>query len=282
MPQGPLGGRAVGQQPVHLGRVLRLLALPLGPRHVRHQAPQLPVRRAVRGEVGLGPGSAGGYGAGLLPPPQLTAADRAGLGTAEAVVQRGAELAHLRCVDEVDPAAVVRAGPAGVQAGARHVHGPLGDAGGGAEAVAAVDRVLGGDQGRHDVAAFTGGGQVPVHHAGEDAPAAVGGADGDVGDGVGGHRRTAHGGDLLGEAAEGRDTTAAVEGAHHPAGLEFGPAGVELGLGGGGLGEEADVHGAVPFRALGLGDGADVDAGGRTGGRSLGAGGHGVTVGPRW
>src|SRR5206468_384439 len=107
-----------------------------------------------------------------LPEP-VVPADRPRRGTAHPVVQFRPELAYVARLHQVDTAAVqIRA--TGVEAGARDVDRPLGGRGGGAEAVAAVDRVLGGDQCRQDVSALLRGGEVLVHHAGQEPAPAVG------------------------------------------------------------------------------------------------------------
>ncbi|GAA3051057.1 hypothetical protein GCM10020000_35250 [Streptomyces olivoverticillatus] len=175
------------------------------------------------------------------------------------LVQVRAQLADGVAVDEVHAAAVGRARVARVEPGAGHVHLPLGDRGDRAEAVAAVDRVLGGDQRRDGVAALLGGPQVAVHHAAEQPAAAVGGGDGDVGDGVGGERGAAGHAQALREAAEGGHAAPSVVGALRPVEVHGRTPEFDLLLRHGGRPEEAGAHGAHPVGEVGLRDRAHFE-----------------------
>lgn len=181
------------------------------------------------------------------------------------------ELAYVVGFHQLDTAAgQIRA--TGVEAGARDVDRPLGGRGGGAEAVAAVDPVLGGDQRRQDVSALLRSGEVLAHHAGQEPAPAVGGGHGDGGDRVGGHELTTDRSHLLREGPEGRHATVPVEGPEQPPRLELVSASLQFRLRHGRLPQKPGMHGTQPFGILGLGDRTDV---------YVGWGAHGATVGGR-
>ena len=180
---------------------------------VRDQAVEPAVGVAVGGEERLLPRLGGEL---PLPgghfPPRLGTVDRAGRPGAHPVVQAGADLADLLRRHQVHPAAVGGAGVPVVHRGPREVDLQIGDPGRRAEAVPPVDRVLGGDQDRHGLAALLGRGQVRRHHPRGQAAAAVGRGHRHVGDRAGGQRRAARHGQLARHAAEGGDAAAPVEG----------------------------------------------------------------------
>ncbi len=255
-----LGGRGPveGEQVDESERAVGVGAVPLVVDPVDGQTGRGAVGVPVDGRERLLPVEAGHLDlAGLALPGQLVPGDHAGLGDPPAVEQLGADLAQLRHLHQVDPPAGHGGQAVPQAAGPEQVDVPAVAPGRGAEAVAAVDVVLGGDQDRDRDAALPGGVQVRGHHPAEQAAPAVRGGHGDGGDRVGRDDRAAGDGQLGVETPEGGHEAAVGQGPDHPARLPL-PA-PELRRPAHVRAQEAQGQRAVPRLDLVLADRADLD-----------------------